>query len=121
VTCSCGNVSVDGGTDYLKRCFKDISKVEELSIQLAPHVVDSLIEKYRDIQDKGYPDDGVGSYFLPILNEAGVRTGLVPLFESFDRLMEEAVSWAKETKRNDRGAVYAVLRALRDLGVDFTA
>ena len=23
VTCSCGNVSVDGGKDYLRRCFQD--------------------------------------------------------------------------------------------------
>jgi hypothetical protein len=31
VTCSCGNLSVDSGTDYLKRSVKDSSKVEELS------------------------------------------------------------------------------------------
>lgn len=23
VTCSCGNLSVDGGHDYLRRCFRD--------------------------------------------------------------------------------------------------
>lgn len=31
VTCSCGALSVDGGLDYLRRCFKDIDDFEELS------------------------------------------------------------------------------------------
>jgi ribosomal protein S27E len=30
-TCSCDNVSVDGGTDYLRRCFVDYDKIQELS------------------------------------------------------------------------------------------
>ena len=38
--CSCGKVAVDGGTDYLRRCFKnsiedytDLSEFEELTLQ----------------------------------------------------------------------------------------
>ena len=31
VTCKCGNVSVDGGKDYLKRSALDEGKYEELS------------------------------------------------------------------------------------------
>jgi hypothetical protein len=31
VTCTCGNLSVDGGKDYLKRNFIDYHMVEELS------------------------------------------------------------------------------------------
>jgi len=31
VKCDCGNVTVDGGTDYLKRSFKDRNGFEELS------------------------------------------------------------------------------------------
>jgi hypothetical protein len=30
-TCKCGNLSVDGGSWYLKRCFKEIGQYEELS------------------------------------------------------------------------------------------
>ena len=30
-TCSCGNLSVDGGKDYIRRCVKNIDKFEELS------------------------------------------------------------------------------------------
>ena len=32
VTCSCGNVSVDGGKDYLHRTFHNKDDYEELSI-----------------------------------------------------------------------------------------
>ena len=32
-TCECGNLSVDGGHDYIRRGFKDKDKIEELSIQ----------------------------------------------------------------------------------------
>ena len=32
VTCTCGNVSVDGGQDYPKRSATDITLVEEMSI-----------------------------------------------------------------------------------------
>ena len=32
VTCSCGNVSVDGGKDYLKRSFKEMDSWIDLSI-----------------------------------------------------------------------------------------
>ena len=32
VTCSCGNVSVDGGKDYLRRTFYNKDDYEELSI-----------------------------------------------------------------------------------------
>ena len=32
VTCTCGNLSVDGGLDYQKRSCKDPSKYEEMTI-----------------------------------------------------------------------------------------
>ena len=31
VTCTCGNLSVDGGKDYCKRSVKEVDKYEELS------------------------------------------------------------------------------------------
>lgn len=31
-SCSCGNVSVDGGKDYLRRAVRDLSKVKDTSI-----------------------------------------------------------------------------------------
>ena len=32
VTCSCGNISVDGGTDYLRRSFQEMDSWIDLSI-----------------------------------------------------------------------------------------
>lgn len=29
--CSCGNVAVDGGHEYLRRCYNNLSKIKELS------------------------------------------------------------------------------------------
>ncbi len=45
VKCSCGNLHVDGGKDYLKRGAEDFSQVEELSTHptLAP---EEKIEEY---------------------------------------------------------------------------
>ena len=31
VTCKCGNVSIDGGLDYLKRLYKSLKTYKELS------------------------------------------------------------------------------------------
>lgn len=36
VTCSCGNLSVDGGHSYLKRSAQDLSKYEDLSEIIFP-------------------------------------------------------------------------------------
>jgi hypothetical protein len=41
VTCSCGNVSVDGGHDYLKRSVKDWSKYQDLSVTIFPQLSES--------------------------------------------------------------------------------
>lgn len=30
-TCSCGNLSIDGGPEYLKRCCHDLNQFQELS------------------------------------------------------------------------------------------
>lgn len=36
VTCACGNLSVDGGHDYLKRCFRDWDAITELAVTDPP-------------------------------------------------------------------------------------
>lgn len=33
VTCSCGNLSVDGGKDYIRRAVKDAERYEDTLIQ----------------------------------------------------------------------------------------
>lgn len=34
ITCSCGNLSVDGGHDYCKRSCMDMSKIKDLSTSI---------------------------------------------------------------------------------------
>lgn len=29
-TCVCGNVSVDGGTEYIRRCYRDYDKIHDI-------------------------------------------------------------------------------------------
>lgn len=36
VTCACGNLSVDGGHDYLKRCFRAWDAITELAVTDPP-------------------------------------------------------------------------------------
>jgi hypothetical protein len=71
--CACGSISVDGGTDYLRRVGDmNPEATKDLSISLPIETVDAAIK---------------------------------------------AVKWALDTKRNERGIAYAVIRALRDTGI----
>ncbi len=45
-TCECDNLMVDGGRDYIRRGFKDLDKIEELSIQ----------RKHIDYDNMSYSD-----------------------------------------------------------------
>ena len=46
VTCSCGEISVDGGTSYLKRSAKSFNNLEELS-EYVQFTVDELLHYIR--------------------------------------------------------------------------
>ena len=67
--CKCGEIFVDGGTDYLRRGASDLDNIIEMSIIMDEKTVQDCIDN---------------------------------------------VKWALDTKRNNRGIAYAVLRALRD-------
>lgn len=47
VTCSCGNVSVDGGYDYLKRAAKDISSFLEMAETEPVEEIDTSIPEEK--------------------------------------------------------------------------
>ena len=46
VTCSCGNVSVDGGKDYLRRCFQEEDSYIEMS------ETEEVIDNVENISDE---------------------------------------------------------------------
>ena len=49
-TCSCGRVSVDGGHDYLRRCYKADGDYEELSITTAGNKeAEESAERFRKV------------------------------------------------------------------------
>lgn len=50
VTCSCGEVSVDGGHDYLRRCFNEHDSYEDLSQQkeITKEEYQKLLEEYKE-------------------------------------------------------------------------
>lgn len=50
VTCGCGNVSVDGGTDYLKRSFKVDNTWEDLSEYETIEEDDSNAETLQNVR-----------------------------------------------------------------------
>ena len=50
VTCGCGNVSVDGGKDYLKRCFRETDSWEDLSEYEPVEESDSNAKTLQDVR-----------------------------------------------------------------------
>ena len=57
-TCSCGNLSVDGGMDYIRRAIADKSKVKDLSLELPDYLVVAL---RHSIDDNKYRCNSLGS------------------------------------------------------------
>ena len=45
-TCKCGRVSVDGGHEYMRRCFKEDGDYEELSVT---NLIDVVKEQIHEI------------------------------------------------------------------------
>lgn len=56
VTCSCGEVSVDGGRDYLRRCFKEDDSYEDLSEQkeITEEEYQKLLEESKKRRQESY-------------------------------------------------------------------
>ena len=53
-TCDCGNLSVDGGIDYIRRGYKDLDEIEELSIERKVVDYDNLTQDDMYILLKAY-------------------------------------------------------------------
>lgn len=55
-TCNCGNLSVDGGKDYIRRCVKNVDKFEELTEFLEVSKMNnqdvSIVERNGNIEPK---------------------------------------------------------------------
>jgi hypothetical protein len=67
VTCSCGRVSVDGGLDYAKRCFKEQGDYTDLSEWEEVEVVSKNLEECEELRTS--------------INESDIEKFIVELFK----------------------------------------
>lgn len=48
-SCSCGNVSVDGGMSYIRHSYKDKSKYVNLSVEWSGYLLDIVLESVEEM------------------------------------------------------------------------
>lgn len=70
-TCKCGKVSVDGGTDYLRRTFATDAKYEDQSIDLPEKTVNAAISAVKWGLETGRNERGIAYAVIRALNENG--------------------------------------------------
>ena len=74
-TCKCGRVSVDGGHEYMRRCFKEDGDYEELSVT---NLIDVVKEQIHEI---------LSDY--EAIQKIAVKKGLDELVDFMDENREE--------------------------------
>lgn len=75
VTCSCGNISVDGGQDYLKRV-GGLTNYTELSFSLDEEIYKGCAKAVEAAIESGRNNLGIANAVLRFLNENNVlKTG----------------------------------------------
>lgn len=81
VSCKCGNVSVDGGMDYLRRSFKTKDFVD-MSIEIPVAAFDAVIAAIKWADDNGRNDLGKVCAIARALRDNGVAlvdsTAIIP-------------------------------------------
>lgn len=101
-SCTCGNVSVDGGTAYLRRMFGS-EEWRDISIEWPRTKYDAVVEQLSPLFDG---DD------MSLLVDKWIE------IENLDIVMHEALTkaatWAKTTRRNMFGLICAMARTERD-------
>ncbi len=109
-SCSCSNISIDGGNAYLRRGGAGLmdGSYTDLSIDLPTDVVNACIEAW----DRHHK-------VLFVLGELHCAGYKIPHKKEIEWAAKDAVRWGEENDRNSRGIVYAIFRALRDKGVNF--
>lgn len=109
VTCSCGNVSVDGGLSYLKRCWTT-QEFEERSLSTDLEQIKNCINLIENCKSDGAKLEN----FVDIVYDLyGTNHNNPEVYEK----LEDAASWAVSNNRNAAGIVFAVIRAMRNNGV----
>lgn len=109
VTCSCGNVSVDGGLSYLRRVWKT-QEFEERSLSTDREKLKECIKKTESV---GYS----GIVEIIVENYSTMPIGDLYKNQKLFNILYDAVHLAVNSNRNSFGIVLAIIRAMRDNGV----
>lgn len=103
-SCKCGNVSVDGGTAYLRRMF-GTKEWKDISIEWPRKKYDAVVDQLSPLFASDDDD-------MSPLVDKWIE------IESLDGDMHEALTkaatWAKTTRRNMFGLICAMARTERD-------
>jgi len=100
--CKCGNVSVDGGLEYLRRLFNSDEWID-ISIEWP-------LEKFENMQE-ALVDDYIEGNIDKICDIWIEREGLS---DKIKPALYKAAQWAVETRRNTFGLICALARTERD-------
>lgn len=86
--CKCGHVAIDGGMSYCKRVSKDLSLVEDLSIEWEDDLVHKLDEALEWAENTGRNNLGVICALARVFRDAGYEIKKKPFEKVLTR--EEA-------------------------------
>jgi len=71
-TCSCGNISVDGGLQYLRRVGKSISDSTDTSLSLEKEVIKDMIAAVKWANETGRNEFGVALAVIRAIRKHGL-------------------------------------------------
>lgn len=72
-TCTCGNISVDGGLEYIKRGYRPHANMEDMSIAIPQEAYDACVKAIKWAKDTGRDDLGLICAIARALRDNGVR------------------------------------------------
>lgn len=84
-TCSCGNLSVDGGHSYIKRCVKEMDMVKDLSEYDKKYIVVDLNSVRLEVPDIFFEDSTTNEERERMISNLLAKTfkDIVPQFENW--------------------------------------
>jgi len=68
-TCSCENLSVDGGMDYIRRAYATDANIQEMSLELPDVVVNRAVELAKWAMKTGRNERGLAYAVIRALHE----------------------------------------------------
>lgn len=71
--CKCGNISVDGGLDYIRRGYLPDANMEDMSITIPQEAYDACVEAIKWSKDTGRNDLGLICAIARALRDNGVE------------------------------------------------